>query len=266
MAAKRWLAVALALVAVQGCGDDGRNESPVAQASATTLALNPMGSASTTPVQARAPGAVPLPATADLEPGVRYEATDVTPAITFAVDSGGWRAAPAPPFKVTDLIDVGKNARPDGSGDLFIGILRITDVWTKHLVPDPVQPLERQYVVPAPADLVGFLRSIPHLQVSEATTTTVAGFPAQRVSVTVPPLGPEADGTCHGNRCVILFSLESDAGYTAVLEGETTEIWLVDATAQRFAISAAVDPSLDAATQQELIEEADGVVASIEIH
>lgn len=208
----------------------------------------------------RTPGATPLPEDEVLEPGVRYEAVGVTPAITFEVPGEGWQAYPAPPLPTPDLVGVGVNIdAPDPTQTVGVSVLRVTDVWTKHLVPDPVEPLEAQFVVPAPDDLVAWFASVPHLQLSPPTATTVGGFPATTFELVVPPLPAEAEGTCQGARCVALFSLESASGYTAEVEGATARYWVVDTGADRLVISYGDTTGVS----PDLVAQAEAVVASL---
>ena len=220
----------------------------------------------TTVVATRTPGAQLMPAISEMRPGVRYEPADVTPAVSFEVPVAGWKTYPPPPFTVADLVDIGKNIRVESNeADVTVSVLRVTDVWTKYLVPDPVQPLEAQYVVPAPDDLLGWFRSNPYLRLSEPSATMVAGLPATTFTAEVPPLPPEADGTCNGARCTILFSLESTAGYTAQVEGETSRYWLIDGGPERFVVVMGVDSGVDPSQRDALLREGEAVVASIQI-
>ena len=251
-----------AALAACGGGDEGVS-APASTVSPTTLALNPLGSTTTTGVPTRTPGAQPMPAIAELQPGVRYEAADVTPAVSVQVAGPGWKSFPLPPFKLTDLVDVGKNIRPDGESDISVAVLRVSDVWTKHLVPDPVGLLESQYVVPAPADLEAWLRANPYLRVSAASATTVGGFAATALTVEVPPLPAEAEGTCHGDRCVILFSLESPGGYLPAFEGSTAQYWLVETGTERLVVFMGLGEHVDPAQRDALTKEGEAVVASL---
>lgn len=262
----RTACVAALMVAMAACGGgESGSSAPQTTEAATTLTLSP-ASSSTTSIATRTPGAQPMPALSELQLGVRYEPADVIPAISFEVPASGWTSYPMPPFKITDLIDLGKNVRPENDeADVSVSVLRVTDVWTKFLVPDPVQPLEAQYVVSAPQDLVGWFRNHPYLRLSEPAATTVAGLPATTFTAEVPPLPAEAEGTCHGARCTVLFSLESTAGYTAQAEGETSRYWVVDAGSERFVCVLTIGSGVDPAQRDALLKEGEALVASIQI-
>jgi len=258
-----WL---LALLVLAACGGSTTLEAgapPEASdvtTSLTSLVLNPNAGVTTTTRATRTSGARVLPLAGPLEPGVRYEPAAFDPPVSVVLPQPGWEHQQFPPFPVTDLMEFGKNLRADGEADVYVGFLRVSDVWSEHLVPDPVVPKEASSVVAAPTDLYGWFTSIPHTRVTEPQRTTVGGYPATTFNLEVLPLPrPEAAGTCNGRPCLLLFSLQSPGGYTAAFEGTTAQYWIIDAGANRYVAvvelgGAAGSGAANAALRQEALD------------
>lgn len=262
----KWRALGVLAVAavVAACGSDaGETSAPGSTEAATTLTLAP-GTSARTAVATRTPGAEPMPAISELQPGVRYEPADVTPAISLEVPDAGWKQYPLPPFPVTDLLDMGKNVSADGESDAGVSVLRVTDVWTTFLVPDPVQaprPVRRACTRRS----CRMVREPPLLTAVRAISDDGRRFPGRHVHRRGATTAGGGGGYMPGARCTILFSLESTAGYTAAFEGETSRYWVVDAGPERFVVAMGVDSGVDPAQRDALTREGEAVVASIQI-
>jgi hypothetical protein len=129
-----------------------------------------------------------------LQPDVRYRDPAFIPAVSFVVADTEWYAIDT--SATTSLLLERRNRVP-GQPDSerrpaqFLGFNRLTEVY------DPERRGLTGSLVPAPADLVGWLSSHPDLEAGVPEQVTVAGVPGEAVSIVVRFRRPaHADPAC----------------------------------------------------------------------
>jgi hypothetical protein len=117
-----------------------------------------------------------------LEPGVRYRARALVPALSFEVTDTEWAVPDA--SATTTLVLSRRNRVPGRAGSerrptQFLVFSRMTEVY------DPNEPGLTSSLIPAPFDLRAWLAEHPDLRVGPVEPVTVAGVPGEAFPVEV---------------------------------------------------------------------------------
>jgi hypothetical protein len=191
-----------------------------------------------------------------LEPGVRYGTVALVPALTLEVGDGLWMAVhtedpgffalerQAPPPE-----GFGQRGRPTG----------VLDIGRLPQVYDPAKPGLERSVVPAPADLAGWLRSHPDIDAGPARPARVGGVDGVVMDVTyrfAKPAHAAPECRYRGFRCTALAPGDRHA------EGSMARIWVLESEPGPLVIQVEAN---DAKAFRELIAAAKPVVDSLEL-
>jgi hypothetical protein len=191
------VAAVAALVAVGLALASGGAERDRDRAGGTAATTSPTDPPTSAPPPTAAP--VALPAVAGPLAAGHYVATGFTPPLGFRLGEGWDRRLPGGGANVVEL------HRADLGG--ILSLVRVQQVLSPtHTFATGADLGAAGAVQEAPADLVGWLRDHPRLQVGPPATTTVGSLPAVRVEVTVRDGYPSE--LCPGSdECVVLFGL-----------------------------------------------------------
>jgi RNA polymerase sigma factor (sigma-70 family) len=185
-----------------------------------------------------------------LQAGVRYRTTRLVPAVSFVVPDDHWYV------ERSDLSDaVGLEYRPAGPGNArppgqLLSFMRL---------PVVVDPASGE-VVPAPEDIVGWLRDNLGLRAGEPRRTTLLGRPARQLDVTVVANPRWEDPTCRPRFELPCLRLAPNAQPFA---GEAIRFLVLD-HGGRHRLVVAIE-SVDARRQPEILRAAEPILASAEV-
>jgi hypothetical protein len=123
-----------------------------------------------------------------LEPGVRYATRDLVPAVSFVASGLPWMADGTQSPLALTLVATGK-------GFQMPKLDRPALVLTFARLPNVVDP-KTNNVLPAPKDLIGWLRAHPDLRAGTPVPVTLAGRAATRLDFTVVAHPSREDPFC----------------------------------------------------------------------
>lgn len=207
--------VALAALAVAACGSDD---------SATNTSATDTSATDTSPT-----GLPPLGKNGTALEAGEYQTTKFTPQITFKVGKG-WQTASS---EVRDYFDLVRTR----SAFRALAFERVTRVGS---------PKAPSVAVPAPTDLVSWLRKHPKLLAGKPKKTTVGGKPATRVDVRVKSAAPRKQRPASCERpCLTLFH-PSDGRPVSYEPGDKLRILILESGGKQLTITiAAPKPKFD---------------------